>query len=210
MLIPQLTPIQPVNVIVQQPPGAPLWLTIVLSAMTGAASAILGGLAVEYLKPYITRLQREKMIRGLLDDEFLANLGELEACLRVLNHASSGSADQKAHTLMVVDEIMHRVTQDRYDLYFEQDKEIVWKIDKTRLLWSFYEALSRKPDDVTLSTEHIEIQIWIDRVVRRGQSYVEEAGLAYEPGENPNEQIYYELDAAEKKGRAEGMKSLGQ
>ena len=210
MLIPQLTPIQPVNVIVQQPPGAPLWLTIVLSAMTGAASAILGGLAVEYLKPYIARLQREKMIRGLLDDEFLANLGELEACLRVLNHASSGSADQKAHTLMVVDEIMHRVTQDRYDLYFEQDKEIVWKIDKTRLLWSFYEALSRKPDDVTLSTEHIEIQIWIDRVVRRGQSYVEEAGLAYEPGENPNEQIYYELDAAEKKGRAEGMKSLGQ
>jgi hypothetical protein len=209
MLIPQVTPIQPVNVVVQMPHGAPVWLTIVLSGCIGAVSAILGGLSVEYLKPYITRLQREKMIRALLDDEFLANLGELEACLRVLKHASSGTADQKAHTLMVVDEILHRVIQDRYDLYFEQDKEIVWKIDKMRLLWSFYEALSRKPDDVTLSTEHIETQMWIDRVVRRGRSYLEEAGLSYEPAENPNEQIYYELDQAERKGREQGRRNAG-
>ena len=164
---------------------------------------------MEYLKPYIARRQREKMIRGLVDDEFLANLGELEACLRVLKHAFPGTADQKAHSLMVVDEIMHRVIQDRYDLYFEQDKEIVWAIDKKRLLWSFYEALSRKPEDVTLSSEHIEIELWIDRVVRRGKSYLEEAELLYEPGENPNEQIYYELDAAEKKGRAEGLNGGG-
>jgi hypothetical protein len=209
MLIPQVTPIQPVNVVVQMPPGAPIWLTIVLSGSIGAISAILGGLAVEYLKPYIARRQREKMIRGLVDDEFLANLGELEACLRVLKHAFPGTVDQKAHSVMVVDEIMHRVIQDRYDLYFEQDKEIVWAIDKKRLLWSFYEALSRKPEDVTLSSEHIEIELWIDRVVRRGKSYLEEAELLYEPGENPNEQIYYELDAAEKRGRAEGLKKMG-
>jgi hypothetical protein len=29
MLIPQVTPIQPINVILQQPPGPPLWLTII-------------------------------------------------------------------------------------------------------------------------------------------------------------------------------------
>jgi hypothetical protein len=80
---------------------------------------------------------------------------------------------------------------------------------RKRLLWSFYEAFSRKPEDVTLSSEHIEIELWIDRVVRRGKSYLEKAELLYEPGENPNEQIYYELDAAEKKGRAEGLKAMG-
>jgi hypothetical protein len=51
MLISQVTPIQPVNGVVQIPAGAPIWLTIVLSGCIGAISAILGGLAVEYLKP---------------------------------------------------------------------------------------------------------------------------------------------------------------
>jgi hypothetical protein len=86
MLIPQVTPIQPINVIVHQP-GPPLWLTIILSALTGAMSAILAGLVVEYVRPFMAKWRKKKMIRGMLNDEFLANFGELEACLRVLRMA---------------------------------------------------------------------------------------------------------------------------
>ena len=58
-------------------------MTIILSALTGAISAILGGLVVEYVRPHMARWRKKKMIREMLNDEFLTNLGELEAALRV-------------------------------------------------------------------------------------------------------------------------------
>jgi hypothetical protein len=208
MLIPQVTPIQPINVIVQQP-GPALWLTIILSALTGAISAILGGLVVEYVRPHMAKWRKKKMIREMLNDEFLANFGELEAALRVLRHAEKGSDSRKSHSLLVLNEIRHRVIQDRYDLCFEKEKGIFYELDKKRRLWAFYEALSRRPKNVAPVGEHIETLQWLDRVVRRGQYYLEEADLDYQSEQNDNEEIYYRLEKAEERGREQGRRDAG-
>jgi hypothetical protein len=209
MFIPEVTPIQPVNVIVQQAPGPSYWLTILLSALTGAVSAILGGVFVEYVKPYMAKWRKKKMIRRLLNEEFLENFAELEAALRVLRHAEEGTYSQKSHSLLVFDEISHRVIQDRYDLYFGKEKSIFYEIDTKRRLWRFYEALGRKPQNVTPAEEHIETRLWLDRVVSRGTNYVEQAGLDYDPEKNENEEIYYELTKAEEKGVEQGRRNAG-
>ncbi len=201
MFIPQVTPIQPVNVIVQQAPGPPYWLTILLSALTGAVSAMLGGVFVEYVKPYMAKWRKKKMIRGLLNDEFLANFAELEAGLRVLRYAEKGPYTRKSHSLVVYGEIRHKVIQDRYDLYFEKEKPIFYAIDTRRRLWRFYDTLARSPQNATPAEEYVETLLWLDRVVRRGRNYIEEAELDYNPEKNENEQIYYELEKAEEKGR---------
>jgi hypothetical protein len=108
-----------------------------------------------------------------------------------------------------LDEIRHRVIQDRYDLCFEKEKGIFYELDKKRRLWAFYEALSRRPKNVAPVGEHIETLQWLDRVVRRGQYYIEEAGLDYQPEQNDNEEIYYRLEKAEERGRDQGRRDAG-
>ena len=201
MFIPQVMPIQPVNVIVQQAPGLPEWVRILISAGAGAVFGILGSLATEYVKPYIVTRRMEKLIRVHLNEEFLANLGELEVAGRILADANGRTDSDKSHALMAVDEILHRVRQDRYDLYFKEEKSVVYHIDSNQHLSLFYATLNRKPKDVAPTSEHIETMMWINLVVHRGKTYLESAGLRHEPEPNPNQGVYHQLRMAEEAGR---------
>jgi hypothetical protein len=105
--------------------------------------------------------------------------------------------------------VLRRVIHDRYGLYFEKEKGVFYEIDKKRRLWTFYDDLSRRPKSATTAGEHIENLLWLDRVVRRGQYYLDEAGLDYQPEQNDNEEIYCRLEKAEEKGRERARRDAG-
>jgi hypothetical protein len=205
MFIPQATPIQPINVIVRQAVGMPEWVRILISAGAGAVFGILGSLATEYVKPCIVTGRMEKLISIHLNQEFLENLGELEAAGRILADANERTNSDKDHALMAVDEILRRVRQDRYDLYFRSEKSVVYKIDRSHHLSLFYSTLNREPKRVPPTSKHIETMMWMNLVVSRGKKYLEGAGLKYEPEPNPNESVYHQLRMAEESGRGNAV-----
>jgi hypothetical protein len=129
MLIPQVTPIQPINVILQQPPGPPLWLTIVLSALTGAVSAILGGVVIEYAKPEIIKWSSKRTIKRHVNEEFTLNLSVIEAALRVMRYAEGRPFPYRSEALLAVGEMLRRFRQDRYERYFATDKDMLYELD---------------------------------------------------------------------------------
>jgi hypothetical protein len=139
----------------------------------------------------------QELIRIQLNEEFLANFGELEAAGRILEDANERTLSYKSEPSLAVDEILRRVRQDRYDLYFTTEKSIVYEMDRNQLLSMFYTALNRTPKDVPLTSEHIETLVWINYVVSRGRKYLSGTGRKYEPERNPIEQVHNELRLAE-------------
>jgi hypothetical protein len=204
MFIPEVSPIQPVNVIVQQAPGLPAWITVMLSALTGAASAILSGIAIEFLKPYMDRRRMLKMIKDQLNAEFLANLSQLKAAKRIIFDASSRTESDKSLAQGGLNEILREVKQDRYDLYFENDKSIVYEIDKNQNLSAFYSVLNRKPSNVVSVPYFFEALGWIEWVVSVGQHYLDASHLEERTNSNAQEYIYEQLRLAEERGRERG------
>jgi hypothetical protein len=74
MFIPQVTPIQPVNVVVQQALGMPEWVRILISAATGALFALGVSLMMEYLRPNIVKRDLKKEATEHLISELTENM----------------------------------------------------------------------------------------------------------------------------------------
>jgi hypothetical protein len=194
MFIPQLTPIQPINVIVQQPHEFPGWIIAILSAFAGAILTM----GTEYLRGYIDG----KMIKEQLNDEFLINFNRVLAASRVLDGSVNEIDDEKSHALMTVKHMLSRLKRDRFDLYFGNQKATVYELDKKQNLSDFYATLAQRPEGLgLLSLEHIEWKHWIDRVVRIGQRFVDETGVSYTPWPDDNEDVYLQLRRAGNQGR---------
>jgi len=197
MLIPQVTPIQPINVIVQQAPGMPAWIIALISALAGGVLGFAGSLAMEYTKPYLTR----RTVRKHLNDEFVANLSRVEAASRVLVKAQDSSFTDKSFALLTVDSILSQNKMDRFETYFSTQKNAVYEVDTNQRLIDFYFLLNKRPTDVVGTREHAETLQWLDRIARIGQYYVSETKMEYTPVPNINETVYLRIIEAEEKGR---------
>jgi len=69
MFIPQVTPIQPINVIVHQPPGWPIWATTLFAAAVGGAFGVGTNLVTEYLKHLFRVRKVSPPIRQGIDEK---------------------------------------------------------------------------------------------------------------------------------------------
>ena len=71
------------------PVGIPEWAKIVVSASVGALFGIGSNIAMELIKPSISKRQLKKSIATHLAAEVMDDLGNVEACLRMFGDIDS-------------------------------------------------------------------------------------------------------------------------
>jgi hypothetical protein len=177
-----------------------LWLTIILSALTGAVSAILGGVVIEYAKPEIIKWSSKRTIKRHVNEEFTLNLSVIEAVLRVMRYAEGRPFPYRSEAILTAGEMLRKFRQDRYGHYFATDKDMLYELDVEQRLTDFYGWFGRRPV-ATGGSEFAEMLLWLDWVARLGKSYIEGSKLDYKPVRNVGEEVYFDLNKAEEAGR---------
>jgi hypothetical protein len=138
MFIPQITPIQPINVIVQQPIGWPVWQTTLFSAAIGAILGIAGNVTMEFLKPRIGNFVSRQEVSKQLVIEVTRNLSYLEKVRILLRAANRGEAMNKEHAKY----LLSNIWDDRYRHYLADKPILVFEIDRHKQLREFYQMAS--------------------------------------------------------------------
>ena len=182
MFDPQLPPI---NVVVQNPPGMSEWAKTLLSASVGAVFGIVGSVFMEYAKPFIQRLQRRDLIKRQLNDEFMKSYTRVMSAKRAIEYGADRVVAEKGYAVGAARNIIEGCKRDRYDMYFESDKETVYEFDKNNRLADYYQELGSEPkrdkdldrflepDDVKEGEFNNE-KDWLERVVHAGSYYATE------------------------------------
>jgi hypothetical protein len=130
----------PINITVQQPPGLPEWIKILITAGIGALVGITSNIAMEVLKPYIAKRLLKASVDKQLGDELMENLSQIEAVNRLLKSVDLTNPDDRELALDVAGIIVSGVQRDRYDFYFSTQKALFYEMDATRALSAFYNA----------------------------------------------------------------------
>jgi len=131
----------PIYVTVQQPPGLPIWITALISAAVGAVFAIVTGIGMEYVKPYISKRLARQTVSRELDDEFAVNFQNLMNAVEIIADAEQGGGEFVGKALETASMLLTGFRTDRFLCHFEKDKTIYYEIDRERNLASFYEIV---------------------------------------------------------------------
>jgi hypothetical protein len=142
MFTPEVTPIQPINVIVQQAPGMPEWVKILISAGVGALFGIVGSLMTEFLKTHFAKRALKKVLTEQLVSELSENLDYAETCCETLMTSASGSTETRNDAIARASGTAKYINNDRYKHYFIGEKLLVYKIDPDKSLADFYKHVT--------------------------------------------------------------------
>jgi hypothetical protein len=149
MLIPEITPIQPITVTVNQPPGWPLWLTTLFSASVGALFAIATNVVTELFR---NRLRKKKAIRQL-GAELMENMERIEGAERILKDAETRSVEDKRGALYAVDAYFFPLNSEWFDHLSQTEINSMYEIDHTKELRFFYRLAKGMKFDATQDDE---------------------------------------------------------
>jgi hypothetical protein len=133
MLIPQLTPIQPINVVVQQPPGLPVWITTLFAAAVGAVFGIASSLLTELFKHRLRVIK----VRRQLGKELMRNMDQVESGVRILNYAKTKTAEDKTEAIWFVRANLLPANSERFDHISAGDTDLMYEIDESKNLSQF-------------------------------------------------------------------------
>jgi hypothetical protein len=132
MFLPPNTPLPPINVVVQNPPGWPVWATTLFSASVGAVFGIAGGIFMEYAKPWIGKRRLAKVILAQLSEELLDNMGIIETANYMLGSQEIKLDAERRIKLAGI--TLRHMKNDRFDYYFKNEKSLVYVVDKEKQL----------------------------------------------------------------------------
>jgi len=199
MFIPQVTPIQPINVVVQQPPGLPVWIATLFAAAVGAVFGIGSSLLTEYLKH---RLRVRKVGRQL-GKELMRNMDQVGSGARILNYAKQKKIEDKTDAVWFVRANLLPVNSERYDHISSADTDLMYEIDESKNLNQFY-SLAKSIAFVDSGSDQAErhnfmrLNVTLDSMAFWGRKFIEEHRLKYVPVESTAENAY-ELTEEEKR-----------
>jgi hypothetical protein len=134
MLIPEITPIQPITVTVNQPAGWPLWLTTLFSASVGAFFAIATNLLTDVVKNH---LRRQKAIHQL-GQELMENMERIEGADRILKDAEKGSVEDQRGAIYAIEAYFFPLRKEWFEHLSQSDMKSMYEIDDKRELRMFY------------------------------------------------------------------------
>ena len=121
----------------------------------------------------------EKLNKQLIP-ELRENLDQVETVLRMADRAGEGGKDDRNMTLGFAKDILARVSNDRYNHNFEEQKALVYEVDPRKTLSGFYGAIG-----VALqSAQKFDYGLLLSFVrdaSKRGRSYLSEHGIEYTP-----------------------------
>jgi hypothetical protein len=176
--------IPPINVIVQQPSGGmPEWLKILITAGTGALLGIISNIAMEFVKPGISKRLTLKALEEQLLSELKVNLNQVGASLRLILRAEEGTEDDEGAALSFIREILSLVSDDRYRFHFEGQKAMVYEIDAEKQLAAFYiEVGSARAYAHQLNVGMT--RVFLRAAANRGREFLKNRGVEYEPAKS--------------------------
>jgi hypothetical protein len=181
MFIPEVTPIQPVNVIVQQAPGIQEWVKILISALVGMLFGIVTTAATDWIKEEKQRRRVFGYLRGELD----LNMSLLTACNEILRDMRFKRSEDIG--IPTVNKAIREMHTDRFRYWFENERAIVYKFDQDNNLGFVCDLVDRmraaeaKLEDV-MEGPISDYRVWIDAALYSAESSW--IGKGYGPSEH--------------------------
>ncbi len=133
----------PIHITVQQPPGWPVWVTTLFSAVVGAIFGLIGTLLIEYAKPKIRDQRKQKEIAEQLDAEVRENMRRLIFAWNSFDEIDTNKDLRKQTQFHAAKVSLRNISDDRFKDNFQHHKRLVYKIDPAGLLKQFYKATSQ-------------------------------------------------------------------
>jgi alkyl sulfatase BDS1-like metallo-beta-lactamase superfamily hydrolase len=186
MFIPQVTPIQPINVVVQQAPGMPEWVRTLLAAVTGAFFGIAATFVTEYLK----RLNLKKEVEKQLGMELMENLTIAENGYRILQEARDSSGEERKQAAARATQMARTINADRFSYYFAGQKSLVYEVDQKKQAGGFYAALKNALPLLDKERDFNHIKVAYGVAVAIGRGYVRDHNLEYVPHKETLGELY--------------------
>jgi len=181
MFIPDITPIQPITVTVNEPPGWPLWLTTLFSASVGALFALGTNLATDLSKGHF---RKQKTIRKL-GKELMENMERIEGSERILKDAENRSVEDKRGAIYAIEAYFFPLRKEWFDHLSQSDINTMYEIDDKRELRMFY-RLERDIKFDAGQDEEVRHSFQVDLVTCQsllmwGNEFVVRCSLKYHP-----------------------------
>lgn len=192
MLIPS-TPIPPINVVVQNPPGMSEWAKTLLSASVGFVFAMVASVVMEYVKPWIAKRSLQQDMSTHLREEVMLNVNLLMGAMNAINHVNArtfGFAPEDLHNAGLV--LVEQLNSDRFDLYFTDHKLSVYEQTGHRELIRFYKLIG----GILSVVEHrrwISLRPTIHEAIEKGRKYFADQGIDFVREQTPID-LFFGLD----------------
>lgn len=160
----------PINVTVQQPAGMPEWEKTLISAGIGALFGILSTLAMEFVKPSISRHLMKKNILKHMEEEFRLNYRTLLDAVQIAKDAEGAAPDVKEDAKIAMESIRRTITKDRFDYFKANEKELFYEADEGFRLAKFYVLFEGGVEAYPLQTYLLDVTYAL------GKEYIEKKG----------------------------------
>jgi hypothetical protein len=169
--IPQL---QPIQVTVQQPPGMPEWIKILITAAVGVVAGVVSNSLMEIVKPRIANAMDRAMLNAKLLPEFKRNMGIMEAALEKIRPSSKPEPGWRAVATTDVFLLVLHIRNARFKLSTETNLSLLLEVDPERRLTTFYDIAKEKLPKALELYDYRLIEELLEASVRIGREFLED------------------------------------
>jgi hypothetical protein len=138
LLFQAVVQVPPNTVYIHEAPSIPEWVRILISAGTGAVFAIIGNVAMEFIRPRIVRGSSKREVKKQLISEVKENVRLLGEVRKIWN-ADPPPANRVPHAMAT----LNRIRDERYRFYLAKETIFVYEIDRPKNLEKLYRLSKR-------------------------------------------------------------------
>jgi hypothetical protein len=115
------------------------------------------------------------------------NLRCVQSAKRLLDETEYSDPSSQKKAFDTVKIICQTIRKNRFDLYFENEKETAYELVASDKLIAFYRALGEKFQAELADDGTAGVHFWLGLAVTRGEGYIAEAKVPYTPKPHPFE-----------------------
>ena len=170
---------QPITVIVQQSPGLPEWIRILITAATGAVFGIGSSVATDFVKTTLATKKLRKDIAAQLTAELTLNLDRIGTGARILSTPGREVEGVELKRLGTMSLILDDINEDRFRHFFEEQKTLVYEFDRKNTLSEFYK-ICKKASEIIREGNYDLIAVQFKLATLMGHQFLRDHGIKYE------------------------------
>jgi hypothetical protein len=147
------------------------WEKTLISAGVGALLGILSSIAMEYVRPSISRHLMKKNILKHMEEEFRLNYRTLLEAVQIVKEAEGGTPEVKEDARMALNSIRSTILKDRFDYFKTNEKALFYEADEGFRIAKFYVLFEGAVEAYPHQTYLLQVAEEI------GKEYIREKGL---------------------------------
>ena len=184
MFDPQVTPVPPINVVVQNLPDRFAWVPQLIFLFLGSVLTIAGGIGSGWIRKRL-KIRRK---RRELASEVKVNLDKMTAFTLAWEYAHDNSVPIQKVAGRAQAEV-DLLRSDLFDHYFETERPLVYEIDINRSLIGCYDYIKHAKEYVGQPVHSEIMALCVNIASTRGYAYLEEVGIEYRGNPGMKEEI---------------------